>query len=343
MISLALLMPVLALAQVQSTNLVVETRPADVLAVQAAPEALPTTLVQAAPLTESRADRIRKQREAAEMNTEMMIVEQLEADRIAAERERAQRLFGLGKEEQHVVPHVAPVVHQEPQPNLQEEIQEIKSLLDKQNEVVEVESAYVHKPVYKDEKENFAVSLNLGAGSYPGVDNIESQYAAGASFAVYYDYGLILELNYTNSNYKVFTPIDPFNRVDLDQHAIAANVKYRIFDGRFSPTIGGLISYTRRNYTLDYPTCGNFCFNSLGNGTEASSSAIDIGFILGGDINVSERVSLGVDMKYIFNLTNQIDNQYQNAFTRNNTYYLGGQPIEELDQLILGFNVAFKF
>ena len=48
--------------------------------VQTQTETLPTTYVEASPLVESRAEQLRKQREAAEMNTEMSVSSKLMED-----------------------------------------------------------------------------------------------------------------------------------------------------------------------------------------------------------------------------------------------------------------------
>ena len=85
---------------------------------------------------------------------------------------------------------------------------------------------------------------------------------------------------------------------------------------------------------------GGFCNPTTS--TEATSDAIDLGFILGFDMNVSKRFNIGVDLKYTFNLTNAVNDQYR-SFYNNGRYFAGSTPIEELDGLILGFNAAFKF
>lgn len=54
----------------------------------------PTLVVEAQPISDSKADSLRKARESEELNTEQRIVEKLEESRLREERERAQRLFG---------------------------------------------------------------------------------------------------------------------------------------------------------------------------------------------------------------------------------------------------------
>ena len=54
----------------------------------------PTTVIEASPLTESKAETIRKARQDAELATEQTIVEKLEMSRMEDEKRRAEVLFG---------------------------------------------------------------------------------------------------------------------------------------------------------------------------------------------------------------------------------------------------------
>ncbi|MBV2168346.1 MAG: hypothetical protein KUL82_06530, partial [Bdellovibrio sp.] len=54
----------------------------------------PTTVIEASPLSESRAEQIRRARQDAELQTEQRIVEKLEQSRMEDEKKRAGVLFG---------------------------------------------------------------------------------------------------------------------------------------------------------------------------------------------------------------------------------------------------------
>ncbi|MFN9066012.1 MAG: hypothetical protein ACK5V3_02210, partial [Bdellovibrionales bacterium] len=73
----------------------------------------PTTLIEASPLTDSRAEGLRKARQDAELSTEAKIVEKLEQSRLEDERRRAQILFGDklngGETQSQPAPSPAPV------------------------------------------------------------------------------------------------------------------------------------------------------------------------------------------------------------------------------------------
>ena len=54
----------------------------------------PTTVIEATPLTESRAEKMRRARQDTELQTEQKIVEKLEQSRIEDEKKRSDVLFG---------------------------------------------------------------------------------------------------------------------------------------------------------------------------------------------------------------------------------------------------------
>jgi hypothetical protein len=76
----------------------------------AAVQKQPTTVIEASPLTESRAESLRKARQDAETSTEAKIVEKLEQSRLDDEKRRAQVLFGdkLNAQQQEEAKAVAP-------------------------------------------------------------------------------------------------------------------------------------------------------------------------------------------------------------------------------------------
>ncbi len=88
--------PVTTQSTAQSTNVNVQQQPV-ILQNQPTNNVLiqkqATTVVEDSPLVESKAEALRKQRIEMEQNTEAMIVEKLEAERIKAEQERARKLI----------------------------------------------------------------------------------------------------------------------------------------------------------------------------------------------------------------------------------------------------------
>lgn len=345
-------------APVINNNLVVRTRNANTNT-NANLQELPTTLVEASPLTESRADKLRKQREASELNTEMLIVEQLEQDRIRAERERAQKLFGNKLQQEEPQQVVAPVVVEEPVQNtedLKEELSEIKAILNEKTveqpvEAAEVTQTYAYEPEVVKDDSQFTMSVMAGAGSYPGVDNVDGVYALGFGVGMEFGEGLSVEAGYTNSEYDVFS-LYTGAPIELTQHEISATLKYRLLNSRVSPVVGGLASYTMRNYQRKYND-----YYSYGS-DKAESQSLDLGLLIGADIEVTRKFSVSLDLKYIFNITNRVDNEnnYNNGYYNNNyynnygygynsqyDYNTGGTPVEELERMVIGVNAVLKF
>jgi hypothetical protein len=302
---------------------------------------LPTTYVEASPLVESRAEQLRKQREAAEMNTEMMIVEQLEKDRIDAERRRAQKLFGdkLQDDTEHQQPQVviaptptpAPQVHVVESPAvanevIQEDIHELKSLVQelKTTPVVEETSAY--------DNGKFTLSVSAGISEYDA-SNIKSVYALGFSAGMELNDGFIVEAGYISSSYDI-TSVNNFSLIEMNQNNIFGALKYRILDGRISPIVGGIASYNYRKYN------DKFFGAYVG---EVTSQAIDLGLYAGAMVDVSQNFSVGLDLTYMFNLSNRTDAQQVYDPYGGFGGYVGGKLVEETNYYLMGVNATLKF
>lgn len=204
---------------------------------------LPSTLVEASPLKESRAEQLRKQREAAEQNTELLIVEQLEKDRLDAERRRAQKLFGdklnddsqQVEEVQVIAPVVQPIVVATPAPVVAPVVVEDNSQL--KSDVSDIKSSIAElKTSQKIEEEKpvktskVFIGAIVGTGEYAGVDNVKPAYALGASGGIDYEDGLSLEATYIYSSYDVEPAYfsGPYNTIEMDQTNVGVGVKYRI-------------------------------------------------------------------------------------------------------------------
>ncbi len=346
----------LAVAQVQSVDISRGSRQAPrqlpaaqstTVQVQTQTESLPTTYVEATPLVESRAEQLRKQREAAEMNTEMMIVEQLEQDRINAERTRAQKLFGdklqddSATQQQPVqqiviaptptpVPEIMPVVYESPlkDDTVQQDISDLKSMVQELKTTPEAEE----DSSYNNGK--FTLSVNAGIAEYDA-SNIKSIYALGFTAGMELNDGFIVEAGYTNSSYDINSIVDG-RLIEMNQNNISGAIKYRILNGRISPIVGGVVSYNYRKYQDKY-------YGSYSG--EVSSQAIDLGLYGGAAVAVTENFSVGLDLTYMFNLSNRVENDNYNNFGYANGMqdYLGGKAVEEINYYLLGISATLKF
>ena len=291
----------------------------------------PTTYVQAAPLSKSRAEQMRAARKDMEVKTEEKIVEKLEESRIADEQRRAERLFGNKMGALHsgdsqwqaapvqkpavqaVVP--APVVQQEKvaQPAVSNTVV-IQSAKDA--EVVEEDDGSLtiseRNSLRAEQKamtsgENWTsgsvtyIAPMVGAVDQSDASNVESNGGFGGALGILFETGLALEgsfvysnhegrYNYLANGFSTFT-----NEVGIDQYNVAGAVKYYIGKGRIQPFIGGVLSYTRREYVPE----NNSIFDSN------SSDAFDGGITAGADIAVTKGFRIGLDYRFMQNISNE--------------------------------------
>lgn len=329
-------------------------------------EVRPTLTVEAAPLRESKASRLRKKREAIESQTELRIVEKLEEDRMRAEEERASRIFGDKLERQKQDPIYKRSAEQEL--DYQELRQDIKEMVNElreprhvvpvvnSHEVYEVED-YQAKPAYR----KFYMGGAIGTGSYPGTDNISGVFSLAISGGYQFDSRLSAEVSYNFSSYDVEDPYSssgyypnnygsPYQSfgyaysqpiiTEMDQHSIGLGVMYKFMpNSKIRPLVGLVGAYTMRKYS-----------ESVYSGFQQAqyrtdSDAFDLGLQGGADIHLSKRFSVGLDLRYMFNLTNNVRRQQQqNPWSHNYTYNSNGvEAIEELDYFLFNLNAKFSF
>lgn len=301
----------------------------------------PTTFIEASPLSDSKADMIRKNRQDEEMRTETRIVEKLEQSRMEDEKKRASVLFGdkfdkLQNNEQQVQP-AAPVQQQPAQPVYIEPKETLSrdAVREEVRAALKEDETAVTAPV---ESRYFAGIA--GIGEYPDVKNVKGNYSLGAAFGTRYDEYLLVEGSFLMSNYAVDlknnsyvhsygTVIDSYE-VNQYQGAIAA--KYQLLGGMIRPVLGGLIAYSYRKFTL---TNG---FSGAQNQDTGYSHAVDLGVVTGVDVEFSQRFSLGLDLKYMFNMSSRVTAEYANS-----SYGYMGTPIEKLQYYIAGISARVNF
>ena len=298
----------------------------------------PTTVVEASPLSDSRADSIRKNRQEEEMRTESRIVEKLEQSRMEDEKRRASVLFGdkfenmqngapQQQQPQQVQPQpvqVAPSSQVQPQPIVIEQKEtlsrdavreEIRAALDEQQTAV--------TPVL--EQKYF--SAIAGIAQVPDLQTIKGNYSLGAAFGTRFDYFMI-EGGFVYSNYSILGAryVGYNNMVyladfEMNQYQGYIAAKYQLLGGMVRPVVGGLAAYSYRSYNSSTATVYG------PSGTEfGKSHAIDLGIVAGVDFEFTEKMSLGVDMKYMFNMSSRIDGSTVSgsAVPEKQQYYLTG-------------------
>lgn len=253
----------------------------------------PASTIEAAPLSPSRADHLRKARQDVEMQTEQAIVEQLEATRLENEKKRSQLLLKKisGEDEEapqsvQVVPAnqvVAPAPAPAANPEVNQLKQDVAALKEAQN---------------KPKDENY-FSFGVGMPNYQNVYNMKSDASIGFGWGFKSPNNVVFQADLYYSLLRIerptTAPIGFFPEIDnVDQYNGSAAVKYSFFSGKIRPLIGAIASYTYREYS-----CGQFY---VCNG-RSRSHALDAGGLVGGEVQVSDTFSVGVEYQWFRNLS----------------------------------------
>lgn len=303
----------------------------------------PTTFVEASPLTESRAEQLRRARNAAEVQTEQKIVEKLENARLEDERRRAQRLFSNGFGSKTSEAQAAPV-----QPAV------IQPAVIAPQIVVPAAPVFEEEVEYEDERNSrMYISAMIGLSEYDAM-NVKSDYATGFSIGADVGDHISVEGGFLYSKYTVEYPAFVFS--DLSQYNFNLAGKFAFFPGRVKPYIGGAVSYTYRKYAEvdnNWYSGGRYrqsynnrsyrpYNNNYGSDEEPTSTAIDVGFLVGMDFAVSDDFFIGADYRQYTNLTNRSDSRYlESSFYE--TYLPGENPLEELEYYVISVSGKFRF
>lgn len=320
------------------------------------------TVIEATPLTESRAEKIRKARQETELVTEQKIVEKLETSRMEDEKKRAEVLFGdkfnalsnppaplvapapVAPAPVAPVPVVAapvpaivaaPVVVAEA-PTVKEEKLNRE---DVRNELrAALDEAKAKDDAKKSERKAF-LSMMGGMGDYNN-NNITGQYSFGIGVGQKINDRMIVEGQFGYADYHVqnsdgimsYGIIYP--RIsNMEQYQGVLSAKYQILGGAFRPLVGVAAAYTYRKYS-DI---------QFGNPADTgSSNAFDLGLLTGADLEVSENFSLGLEVRYLWNIMNR--RQIDNGLTAANQVQFGNSVTpESLSNMNVGITGRMSF
>ena len=332
----------------------------------------PTTSVQAAPLSASRAEQLRQARRNAELMTEQVVAEKLEESRIADEKRRVQKLIGTNLDSQpvqQVQPQVQAVQVEkkvisvdlkptavEGNTPLQVEKIEQKAVIIEDNknsyakEIKEESTVSSIRSELKADvktKQNYShqffISTGLGLTEYDAV-NVDSQIATSVSIGTIMSNKYIVEGMFAYSNHLVdrcglgscnSAGLNVFGIYDeLDQYNFSGSAKFAPAFGRIRPHVGGLLSFTHRQYVEK-----NAFFNNYGRPRSAETDAFDIGVVTGVDIRLGKNLLIGGEYKYISNISSQASSSALRTQYRD----LYGKPLEEFDYYTAQVVAKFLF
>lgn len=313
------------------------------------PQQQPTTYVEAEPLTDSKAERIRKLRQRAEINTEEKIVEKLESSRLKDEQKRAEKLFGNRLEDQAQ----QQPVQQQPQQQMVQVVpvedktserdrEDLRSeILDAVREEINVSKEEEMIEAVEPAGDKYYMSVLVGTADYADDNSfIKADNSLGVGFGVEMPDGLIFEGAYSRSQ---FTLDDYYYLTTMDQHNVFVALKYGFLNTmRVRPNVGVIASYTIRDYSdqsyrYSYTT-----------DRDSKTKAFDVGLSAGVDAQLSERFAIGVEFKYFTNFTregsdNYAYNYYRSSYRPTSNQEILRDNIEQQDYYIFGVSGRIRF
>ncbi|HPI41538.1 MAG TPA: hypothetical protein PLJ21_12080 [Pseudobdellovibrionaceae bacterium] len=313
----------------------------------------PVTYVEATPLSDSRAEQMRRSRQDAELETEQRIVEKLESSRMEDEKRRAQILFGdkqlntpLQTETVSAPAPVAPVV------------QEVRVIHEPIQQEVSMSANDEQFKGQDDTKTSFFSGL-LGFGEFPSVDNVNANFNFGFSYGRIFNEKIVIEgsflysnfsidsftsayySNYSYSGYGYSNGYSPYStvsvpaKIDVQQYSGQLATKYRFAEGIIKPTLGGVIQYSYRDYSWSK---GAYSYNYYYNNQSADSHALDVGLSLGADFELDDSFGISLDYRYFKNVMSSSSDSH--------LYYIyspqAQNPLEKLDfySVILSLKIS---
>ena len=187
------------------------------------------------------------------------------------------------------------------------------------------------------QKKLYASAL-IGIGAYPEVNNVDKGYNASIAAGYYFGEQLMFEVGFgvakSQLNVKNQLYANQRDNFDINQYQGNLAAKYRLdglFGSNFRPQLGLVVSYTYRKFSQT----SNLILVS---GNTGSSTAMDGGLGGGIDYDLNRSFSLGLDYRYMFNISNQVNANYVNP-----SYGYRGTSIESLQYYVAGVAARMSF
>lgn len=318
----------------------------------------PMTYIEASPLNKSRADQMRESRQQTEAETETRIVEKLEQSRIEDEKRRASVLFGesfnqlqSGSQQSPVVAP-APAQQAAPQPIPVQVVMPPQQPQEDTRDIVreELRAALAEEQSAPEKvtEQRYFTGI-AGIGEYPDVRNVQGNYVLGAAYGTKFEDTYSVEGAFVYSNYTLekldgYMIYDPYygyipRLVDVNQYSLSLAIKYMFLPGMIKPVFGGIAQYSYRTFTWSNDSYSGYNNYNQNQSQDTTSHAVDLGLITGVDIELNSKFTLGVDFRYLFNLSNRVNTNGRSFF--NGPQY--GTPIEKLQYYNLSLVARVHF
>ena len=265
-------------------------------------------VIKAPALNPSLAKKIRGAREDAEIQTETLILEKVEKERLKNEQSILRKLF----------------------PSSSYKKEKAKS-----SDLKSSSESSLKDSFFKFGEKAY-VSLGLGSVQYPKVENINSYHSPSffISFGGYAKDYFLFDMSVFYSNHRIHNE-DSDIRQAVHQPAVAMALKFSPFSGRVKPYLGVSGSYVGRNWYL---------IDSLG--TVVPEETVDVaqkrwyqsfdgGVVLGADVALGNHFGVNFDLRYHSNFYTE---------TRDNAYHLSDVVVlDKRDSIIISTHFRFYF
>lgn len=272
-----------------------------------------------------RAGELKKNRQRAEIETEMKASEKIEESRLSDERRRSEALFGDRlRNNETPEPQIAPVIVQPaPAPvgigrdELREDLKTILSEKEAEKQLQEQSQS---------QSNSYIVGM-MGLTEFPKADNIQGSGVFGLGLGVEAKERLLVEGMFQYASYQS-------NYVwlkSIEEYSGSLAVKMQFSKGSIRPLAGAVAIYSYRTYTDTYQQY------QLGGGSQQSRvNALDMGVLGGAQFDLTNDFALGTEFRYLWNLTNKSDGYYP-------TYFPNSEPLDNLSHYAFVITGKFRF
>jgi hypothetical protein len=214
------------------------------------------------------------------------------------------------------------------------------------NEIADAETQQIITRLQENKKKqekNIYISAVIGTSAYPDVNNIQGSYAGTMALGYKWNNMIMFEGGVGVSRFQMdilnLSILNRRDNYDIDQYSAYIGAKYRILNRRVVPTVGGILAYTHRAFTLTNPFNQPVTVETLDAGT---SQTTDLGITAGIDYEFSKEFAIGLDVKYMINLANK-NNQDSNNINSTTFNGYAGTTIERLQHYTAGVSARMSF
>lgn len=276
-----------------------------------------------------RADELKKNRQRAEIETEMKATEKIEESRLSDERRRSEALFGDRlRNSESPEPQMAPVIIQPapaPAPvgigrdELREDLKTILS--EKEEEEKQIKAL-------QPQSKSYFIGM-MGLTEFPKAENIQGSGVFGLGLGVEAKERLLVEGMFQYASYQS-------NYIwlkNIEEYSGSLAVKMQFSKGSVRPLAGAIAIYSYRTYTDTYQ---QYQYQYGGGSQQSRVNALDMGVLGGAQFDLTDDFALGTEFRYLWNLTSKSDGYYP-------TYFPNSEPLDNLSHYAFVITGRFNF